>query len=43
MKPLILHASSKSTSQKRRRVIHLELTSYEFPSAIEWEEKEGLK
>ena len=40
MKPLILHASSKSTSQKRRRVIHLEFTSYELTQGLEWSEKE---
>ncbi|MFM7023461.1 MAG: WYL domain-containing protein [Flavobacteriales bacterium] len=39
MKPLVLHASSKSTSQKRRRVIHLEFTSRELPRGLEWEEK----
>lgn len=43
MKPLTLHASTKSTSQKRRRVIHLEFTSYELPDTIKWEEWETLK
>lgn len=39
MKPLTLHASSKSTSQKRRRVIHLEFTSFHLPKELEWDEK----
>lgn len=42
MKPLILHASAKSTGQKRRRVIHLEFTSYRLPEGLEWAEKEEL-
>src|SRR5689334_4487506 len=32
MKPLLLHASSKATSQKHRRVIHLEFNSCSLPS-----------
>lgn len=42
MKPLLLHSSSKSTNQKRRRVIHLEFTSQELPSEIEWLERLNL-
>ncbi len=40
MKPLLLHASSKSTQQKRRRVIHLEFNSMELGGALKWSEKE---
>lgn len=39
MKPLLFHASSKSTSDKPRRVIHLELCSLELPEGMEWAEK----
>ncbi len=39
MKPLLLHASSKSTDQKHRRVIHLEFNRFELPNGLEWAEK----
>lgn len=39
MKPLLLHASSKATSEKHRRVIHLEFNSKELPNGLEWAEK----
>lgn len=39
MKPLTLHASSKSKGQKRRRVIHLEFSSLELPGELDWFER----
>lgn len=39
MKPLVLHASSKSLNQKPRRVIHLEFSAVELPNGLEWYEK----
>ncbi len=39
MKPLLLHSSSKVTSQKPRRVIHLEFNSIELPNGLTWSEK----
>ncbi|MCR6638330.1 MAG: phytanoyl-CoA dioxygenase family protein [Sporocytophaga sp.] len=39
MKPLLLHASSKVTNQKHRRVLHLEFNSLELPGDMEWGEK----
>ncbi len=39
MKPLILHSSSKATSQKHRRVIHLEFNTMELPNGLEWGER----
>lgn len=39
MKPLLLHASSKSKNQKKRRVIHLEFTNAKLPNGLEWSEK----
>lgn len=39
MKPLLLHASSKATSQKHRRVIHLQFTSKALPNGLEWAER----
>jgi predicted DNA-binding transcriptional regulator YafY len=40
MKPLLLHASSKATSQKHRRVLHLEFNTMELPNGMEWSEKQ---
>lgn len=42
MKPLLLHASSKATSQKHRRVIHLEFSSLELPAGLQWFEHEPM-
>jgi len=39
MKPLLLHASSKATKQKHRRVIHLEFNTLELPNGLKWAEK----
>ncbi len=42
MKPLLLHASSKAKSYKRRRVLHLEFSSEKLANGLEWLEKEKL-
>jgi predicted DNA-binding transcriptional regulator YafY/ectoine hydroxylase-related dioxygenase (phytanoyl-CoA dioxygenase family) len=42
LKPLLLHASSESKAQKRRRVLHLEFSSLELPNGLEYTEKEDL-
>lgn len=42
MKPLLLHSSSKSTHQKRRRVIHIELSDQSLPNGLVWSEKQNL-
>ncbi|MCD2258359.1 WYL domain-containing protein [Psychroserpens luteolus] len=42
LKPLLLHASSESKIQRRRRVLHLEFTSIELPNGLEYAEKELL-
>jgi len=39
MKPLLLHSSSKATTQKHRRVIHLEFNTMELPNSLEWAER----
>lgn len=39
MKPLILHASNKSTSERNRRVIHLEFSDMNLPDGLDWREK----
>ncbi|TGE28455.1 phytanoyl-CoA dioxygenase family protein [Hymenobacter metallicola] len=42
MKPLLLHASNRSTSSHSRRVLHLEFSSLELPPGVEWREKQAL-
>jgi len=42
MKPLLLHASSKATGEKHRRVIHLEFNTRDLPNALTWREKQVL-
>jgi predicted DNA-binding transcriptional regulator YafY len=42
LKPLLLHASSKTKIQKRRRVLHLEFSSIALPNGLEYAEKEIL-
>ncbi|MBO0933949.1 phytanoyl-CoA dioxygenase family protein [Fibrella aquatilis] len=38
MRPLLVHASSKSTSFANRRVIHLELAQNRLPKGLQWRE-----
>lgn len=42
MKPLLLHASSKATNQKHRRVLHLEFNTMELPNGLEWAERQPI-
>ena len=42
MKPLLLHASSRSTSPRPRRVIHLEFASAELPAGLAWRERRAV-
>jgi len=37
--PLLLHASTKATRPRRRRVIHLEFASIELPESLDWYER----
>lgn len=38
MRPLLLHASGRSTSPRRRRVLHIEYAAFTLPSGLEWHE-----
>ena len=40
MRPLLLHSSAKATSQKRRRVLHLEFNTMELPNGLAWAERD---
>lgn len=39
MKPLLFHASNKTTNNERRRVIHIEFSNQTLPDGLEWSEK----
>ncbi|WP_166920441.1 phytanoyl-CoA dioxygenase family protein [Flavobacterium poyangense] len=39
MKPLLFHASNKTTNNERRRVIHIEFSNQQLPDGLEWSEK----
>ncbi|MBF4518603.1 phytanoyl-CoA dioxygenase family protein [Flavobacterium sp. ANB] len=39
MKPLLFHASNKTTNNERRRVIHIEFSNQQLPNEMEWSEK----
>lgn len=39
MKPLLFHASNKTTNNERRRVIHIEFSNQILPNELEWSEK----
>jgi len=43
MKPLLFHASNKTTNNQRRRVIHIEFSKQELPNGLEWSEKMTLQ
>jgi hypothetical protein len=38
MRPLLLHASSRSQSNRHRRVLHIEYAGFELPKPLEWYE-----
>ena len=42
MKPLLFHASNRTTNNKIRRVIHLEFSNKELAKPLRWLEKELL-
>ncbi len=39
MKPLLLHGSNRTTSGKKRRVIHIEFSDRELPEELNWSER----
>ena len=38
MRPLLLHASSRTTNNKKRRVIHIEFSNQSLPEPLQWSE-----
>lgn len=43
MKPLLFHASNKTTNHQRRRVIHIEFSNKKLPKTLQWSEGLSLK
>jgi len=39
MRPLLLHASNRTTNNKRRRVLHIEFSKANLPQQINWSER----
>jgi hypothetical protein len=39
MKPLLMHASERTTNQHKRRVLHIEFSSASLPKELSWSEK----
>ena len=39
MRPLLLHASSRTTNNKKRRVIHIEFSCQRLPHPLQWSER----
>ncbi|NQY11803.1 MAG: phytanoyl-CoA dioxygenase family protein [Flavobacteriales bacterium] len=42
MKPLTMHASNRTTNEKRRRVIHLEFCKHELAEPLKWLERSEI-
>ncbi len=43
MRPLLLHASSRTTNNKKRRVIHIEFSRQSLPEPLNWPEKLAIR
>ena len=41
MRPLLMHASDRTTSNQTRRVVHIEFSNVELPEGLNWSEKEN--
>jgi len=39
MRPLLLHASDRTTNHKKRRIIHIEFSKAALPEGLNWSEK----
>ena len=43
MKPLLMHASGRTSNNKKRRVVHIEFSKAELPEGICWSERGEIK
>lgn len=41
LRPLLLHASGRSSTERHRRVIHLEYAGFDLPEGLRWHENAG--
>ncbi|MFI5150224.1 MAG: phytanoyl-CoA dioxygenase family protein [Bacteroidia bacterium] len=39
MRPLLMHSSKRSTSERQRRVIHIEISNTELSHELKWGER----
>jgi ectoine hydroxylase-related dioxygenase (phytanoyl-CoA dioxygenase family) len=42
MRPLLLHASDRTTNNKPRKVIHIEFSKTELPEGLKWSERQAI-
>ena len=42
MRPLLMHASDRSTSNKARRVMHIEFSRVKLPKGLNWAELDSI-
>ena len=42
MRPLLLHASNRTTNNQKRRVVHIEFSRADLPDGIDWAEKMSI-
>lgn len=42
MKPLIMHSSSRTVNDNRRRVLHIEFTNMQFSEGLFWSERQSI-
>jgi hypothetical protein len=42
MRPLLMHASERTTNNERRRVIHIEFSKADLPGEIDWAELDRI-
>jgi ectoine hydroxylase-related dioxygenase (phytanoyl-CoA dioxygenase family) len=42
MKPLLLHSSSRTTNNTKRRVVHIEFCNQQLPEGLQWSESRPL-
>lgn len=42
MRPLLMHASNRTSNYKQRRVIHLEFSRTQLPEQLSWAEKQSI-
>ena len=39
MRPLLLHASARSTTDRHRRILHIEYAGFPLPEGLRWHDQ----